>query len=97
MNHTVSHPALRMDPDLRDFLTLETELPKSSNTSALSAAGVMRLFGKVGDAVTKMSSSLQETDTVSQTTLPTSFSLDLGILALSHAAPSLLVAPRLSL
>ncbi|XP_067932075.1 sorting nexin-2-like isoform X2 [Watersipora subatra] len=62
MNRTVAHPTLRMDPDVRDYLTLDTDLPKSSATSALSTAGVLRLFGKMGDAVTKLSSSMTETD-----------------------------------
>ena len=64
MNRTGAHPSLRMDPDLRDFLTLDADLPKSSGTSALSAAGVMRLFGRMGDAVTKLSSHIAETDQV---------------------------------
>lgn len=64
MNRTVAHPSLRMDPDVRDYLTLDADLPKASGTSALSAAGVMRLFGKMGDAVTKLSSHITETDSV---------------------------------
>lgn len=64
MNRTVAHPTLRMDPDVRDYLTLDADLPKASGTSALSAAGVMRLFGKVGEAVTKLSSSVTEKDQV---------------------------------
>ena len=64
MNRNVAHSALRMDPDIRDFLTLDADLPKSSATSALSTAGVMRLFGKVGDAVTKLSSSVTDSDQV---------------------------------
>ena len=64
MNRTGAHPSLRMDPDLREFLTLDADLPKSSGTSALSAAGVMRLFGRMGDAVTKLSSHIAETDQV---------------------------------
>ncbi|KAF6025587.1 SNX2 [Bugula neritina] len=62
MNRIVAHSTLRMDPDVRDFLTMDTDLPKASGTSALSAAGVMRLFGKVGDAVTKLSANMTETD-----------------------------------
>lgn len=64
MNRTVAHKDLRMDPDLRDFLTMDADLPKASSTSALSAAGVLRQFGKVRDAVTKLSSTIQETDSV---------------------------------
>ncbi|XP_055352118.1 uncharacterized protein LOC129598305 [Paramacrobiotus metropolitanus] len=46
---TAQHPVLRMDPDLREFLEMDETLPKASNTSAFSGAGVMRLFGKVGE------------------------------------------------
>jgi len=62
MNRTGAHPSLRMDPYMRDFLTMDADLPKASGTSALSAAGVMRLFGRMGDAVTKLSSQITETD-----------------------------------
>lgn len=64
LNRTASHPLLRMDPDFRDFLEREGELPKSTNTSALSGAGVMRLFHKVGDAVEKISFKMDESDEV---------------------------------
>lgn len=53
-----------MDPDFRDFLERDGELPKSTNTSALSGAGVMRLFHKVGDAVEKISFKMDESDEV---------------------------------
>lgn len=42
------------------------ELPKSTNTSALSGAGVMRLFNKVGETVNKIAYKMDETDTVSE-------------------------------
>ncbi|XP_050548476.1 sorting nexin-2-like, partial [Daktulosphaira vitifoliae] len=38
------HPVLRNDKSFRDFLEQDCELPKATNTSALSSAGVMRLF-----------------------------------------------------
>ncbi|VDI17930.1 sorting nexin-2-like isoform X1 [Mytilus galloprovincialis] len=62
LTRTASHPLLRMDPDFRDFLEREGDLPKSTNTSALSGAGVMRLFHKVGDAVDKISFKMDESD-----------------------------------
>jgi len=76
MNRTAAHPTLRMDPDFRDFLSMDADLPKASNTSALSAAGVMRLFGKVGDAVSKMSTNMTETDSVSLILMCMSGSID---------------------
>ena len=62
LNRTASHPLLRLDPDFRDFLERDGELPKSTNTSALSGAGMMRLFHKVGDAVEKISFKMDESD-----------------------------------
>jgi sorting nexin-1/2 len=53
-----------LDPDFRDFLERDGDLPKSTNTSALSGAGMMRLFHKVGDAVEKISFKMDESDEV---------------------------------
>lgn len=41
------------------------ELPKATNTSALSGAGVMRLFNKVGETVNKITYKMDESDPVS--------------------------------
>jgi sorting nexin-1/2 len=41
------------------------ELPKATNTSALSGAGVMRLFKKVGETVNKITYKMDESDPVS--------------------------------
>lgn len=41
------------------------ELPKATSTSALSSAGVMRLFNKVGETVNKITYKMDETDPVS--------------------------------
>ncbi|XP_048259704.1 sorting nexin-2-like isoform X2 [Haliotis rufescens] len=62
LNRTAQHPVLRSDPDLQDFLERDGELPKSTSTSALSGAGVMRLFHKMGDAVEKITFKMDETD-----------------------------------
>lgn len=40
------------------------ELPKATNTSALSGKGVMRLFNKVGETVNKITYKMDETDKV---------------------------------
>ena len=42
------------------------ELPKATNTSALSGAGVMRLFNKVGETVNKITYKMDENDAVSK-------------------------------
>lgn len=65
LNRTAKHPTLRADPDFREFLELDTDLPKANNTSALSGAGVRRLFNRVGDTVNKMTFRMDESDTVS--------------------------------
>lgn len=44
---------------------LDIELPKATSTSALSSAGVMRLFNKVGETVNKITYKMDETDPVS--------------------------------
>lgn len=43
----------------------DIELPKATSTSALSGAGVMRLFNKVGETVNKITYKMDETDPVS--------------------------------
>lgn len=43
---------------------LDVELPKATNTSALSSAGVMRLFNKVGETVNKITYKMDESDPV---------------------------------
>lgn len=62
LNHIGKHPVLRIDSDFREFLELDGDLPKSTSTSALSGAGVMRLFSKVGDSLGKIAFKMDETD-----------------------------------
>lgn len=66
LQRTAQHHVLRTDPDFREFLEQEGELPRATNTSALSGAGVLRLFHKVGDAVEKITFKMDETDEVSK-------------------------------
>lgn len=56
------HPALQTDPSFVDFLELEGDLPRATSTSALSGAGVMRLFNRVGDSLGKMTYKMDESD-----------------------------------
>ncbi|PNF28821.1 Sorting nexin-2 [Cryptotermes secundus] len=62
LNRTAAHPILGVDPDFREFLETDMELPKATNTSALSGAGVMRLFNKVGETVNKITYKMDESD-----------------------------------
>ncbi|XP_075216128.1 sorting nexin 1 [Lycorma delicatula] len=62
LTRTAAHPVLKMDPDFREFLEADIELPKATNTSALSSAGVMRLFNKFGETVNKITYKMDEND-----------------------------------
>lgn len=64
LQRTAEHPNLCSDPDFREFLELEADLPRSTSTSALSGAGVKRLFSLVGDTVQKMTFRMEESDPV---------------------------------
>lgn len=62
LNRIAQHPVLRTDPDFRDFLELQAELPRSTSTSALSKEGVKRFLGQVTESVTKMGYRVDEGD-----------------------------------
>ncbi|KAG0716360.1 Sorting nexin-2 [Chionoecetes opilio] len=62
MNRTSAHSTLRADPDFREFIELDAELPRATATSALSSAGVLRLFNRVGETVNKMTFKMDESD-----------------------------------
>lgn len=62
LNRTASHPVLRVDANFINFLESEQELPRAVNTAALSGAGVMRLFNKVGETVNKITYKMDEND-----------------------------------
>lgn len=49
---------------LKYFIYVDMELPKATSTSALSGAGVMRLFNKVGETMNKITYKMDETDGV---------------------------------
>ena len=57
-----AHPSLRTDPDFREFLELDAELPRSNQTAALSGKNVMKVINKLGDKVTNMTLKMEETD-----------------------------------
>lgn len=64
LQRNAEHPIICADPDFREFLELDTELPRSTSTSALSGAGVKRLFSYVGDTVNKITFRMDELDPV---------------------------------
>jgi len=64
LNRIVRHPQLNCDADFVDFVEVESELPKSSSTSSLSGAGLIRLFNRVGDSIGKYTYMMAEADDV---------------------------------
>merc|ERR1712110_199962 len=62
LNRTASHPNLRVDPDFREFLELDAELPKASQTSTLSGKSVLKAISKLGDKVSAYATKMEETD-----------------------------------
>lgn len=64
MNRLAAHSILRLDPDFRDFLETDSDLPKATNTSAFSGAGMVRLINRFGETVNKISYKMDESDSV---------------------------------
>lgn len=62
LNRTAAHPVLRVDDDFVEFLESELDLPRAVNTAALSGAGVMRLFNRMGETVNKITYKMDEND-----------------------------------
>merc|ERR1712223_28627 len=62
LNRTAGHPNLRVDPDFREFLELDAELPKSNQTAALSGKSVLKVISKLGDKVTNYATKMEESD-----------------------------------
>lgn len=58
------HKSFRYDPDFRDFIEIGDDLPRASNTSALSGAGMLKMFKNVTETVTKIAYKMDETDQV---------------------------------
>ncbi|XP_024081023.1 sorting nexin-2 isoform X2 [Cimex lectularius] len=62
LQRTAAHPTLCMDSEFKEFLTNENELPRATNTSTLSGAGMIRWFNKVGETVNKITYKMDEND-----------------------------------
>ncbi|XP_011310837.1 sorting nexin-2-like isoform X1 [Fopius arisanus] len=89
LNRTAAHTVLCCDPDFREFLEADMELPKATSTSALSGAGVMRLFNKVGETVNKITYKMDETDSWFEEKTSQIDSLDTQLRALHSAVETL--------
>jgi len=96
MNRTAAHPILRTDPDFREFLEQEADLPKSNQTSALSSRNMMKLINKVGDSLSNMTIKMEETDDWFEEKSQTFEQLDLQLRKL-HASTEALSEFRKSL
>lgn len=64
LNRVAAHPDLLPDPDFREFLELDSVLPRAKNTSALSSAGMKRFLSRVGETVNKITFKMDESDPV---------------------------------
>ena len=64
VNGVAKHPDLQSDPTFVDFLEVEGDLPRATSTSALSGAGVLRLFSRVGDSIGKITYKMDESNPV---------------------------------
>lgn len=62
LNRLGKHKVFRFDPDFREFLEISSELPKATNTSALSGASMVKMFKNMTDSVSKISIKMEETD-----------------------------------
>uniref|UniRef100_A0A1B6LMV1 Sorting nexin-2 n=1 Tax=Graphocephala atropunctata TaxID=36148 RepID=A0A1B6LMV1_9HEMI len=91
---TASHPTFSVDPDFREFLEADMELPKATNTSALSGAGVMRLFNKVGETVNKITYKMDENDPWFEEKIQQMESLDGQLRKLLMSVETLVLARR---
>lgn len=62
LNRLAHHTKLVQDPDFRDFIEMPSDLPKSTNTQALSGAGVLRALSNLSNSVTKLTTKTSEQD-----------------------------------
>lgn len=94
VHRTAQHPVLRVDLDFMNFLESDQELPRSVNTSALSGAGVIRLFNKVGETVNKITYKMDENDPWFDDKITEVESLDANLQKLHNAMKSLVTSRR---
>uniref|UniRef100_A0A5K4EDT8 Sortingnexin-related n=1 Tax=Schistosoma mansoni TaxID=6183 RepID=A0A5K4EDT8_SCHMA len=54
LSRVLSHPVLRIDEDVCEFLQHEGELPRATNTQLLSGAAAIKVMKNLGDAIGKL-------------------------------------------
>ncbi|CAG4947657.1 sorting nexin-2 [Colias croceus] len=94
LNRVAQHPVLCIDPDFREFLESESDLPKATSTSALSGAGMLRLFNKVGETVNKITYRMDESDPWFEERVARVESLESGLRRLCGACEALATERR---
>ncbi|BHF68887.1 sorting nexin-2 [Sparganum proliferum] len=62
INRITTHPVLRQDPSVIEFLEFEGELPKHSSAQVISGATAKRIIRNVGEAVGKLTFKMDEVD-----------------------------------
>ena len=62
INRLARHDKLLEDGDVREFIEFPHDLPKATNTQALSGAGMMSSLTKLGNQVTKLTTKTSEQD-----------------------------------
>ncbi|CAI2355552.1 unnamed protein product [Caenorhabditis sp. 36 PRJEB53466] len=62
LRRLIQHPRIRNDCDVRDFLTIESDLPKAVQTTALSTFGVKKIFKNFQVVFSKMAFHMEEGD-----------------------------------
>ncbi|EGT35517.1 hypothetical protein CAEBREN_07263 [Caenorhabditis brenneri] len=91
MNRLIQHPRLKNDCDIRDFLTIDADLPKAVQTS--TSFGVMKMLNNFQDVIKKMTMKMEEGDRWFEQTRYQIDELD-GALRKLHTASESLVAAR---
>jgi len=94
LRRTAAHPVLVVDPDFKKFLESDADLPRATNTSALSGAGVLRLFNKVGETVNKMTYKMDENDSWFEEKAQEIECLESGLRRLHNSVENLVVARK---
>lgn len=62
ISRLIQHPRMRNDCDVRDFLTIESDLPKAVQTTTLSSFGVKKIFKNFQVVFSKMAFHMEEGD-----------------------------------
>jgi len=62
LNRTAAHSILKMDPDFRDFLEMDGDLPRAMETRTFSPSSIGKFFSNLEDKVNKIAYRVDEAD-----------------------------------